>query len=1649
MSVTPGTAAGGQAGQNFVFTFIGGNAANYGDGSLLQLVVPTGWTTPQISSSTAPGFVSVANGVHQQGPQPWGPSDCLPGTVSTSGQVITVSPIHCGNNMTFTITYANVTPPVANRTDTFRASTLDPGSNNPVLTELRTSPTVNITVAASTFTVTLWVRTCIDYAHVPSNYERDVNYGGSWGGNDNGHHNLDLGTFYGSPSTAPNTDSASGYTVTSTDAALCEASSGVIGLYAGQDARHNGSGATLQRAVSVGTGGSVISLTAAELALANAGTYSGGLFFSETNQADFSPEFTLNQNTGFADIRCWTDIHYSDNSEEIYNRGSSTSAVCVAYNVKPKLTWTSTVPTNAYVGGPTYTAAATSTGNTANRDLSPIQYSSETPSVCTVNANSGVVTFVGVGTCTIDANQAMQPDSSTSSPFWAAAAQIQLASFTVKAAPTIATTLSATSVAIGASVHDSASLTGATPNAGGTVTYTVYTNSTCTSGAQSAGTVTVTNGSVPNSSDLSFANAGTYYWQAVYSGDTDNNGATSPCLSEILTVNRNALTITALGQSKTYGTAYTLQTGPTTYSVTGVPLPGDSITGVTLTATGAPSGLGASDPAGGTYPIHPSNATGSFNPNNYTITYVDGLLTVNKAPSVVAVTCPGSVAWTGSAQTPCSATVTGVGGLNESVPVDYLDDHTSVGTAHVSATFAGDANHTGDSDTGSFDIVAATVTCTVTPYHETYDGVEHQATGSCLDSAGNPVSGLDLSGTRHTAAGTYTDGWTFSAAGYASQSDTITDQIDLAPLTITANDRTKTYGQTVTFAGTEFTTSGLLGSDTVTSVTLTSAGAAAGATVAGSPYPITPSAAVGTGLSNYDITYVDGSLTVNLAPLTITANSTSKTYGQTVSFTGTEFTTSGLLGSDTVTSVTLTSAGTAAGATVASSPYPITPSAAVGTGLSNYDITYVDGLLTVNRATASCSVSGYTATYDGLAHTATGTCTGVDGETLSGLDLTATTHTPAGTYTDGWTFSNPNYEPQRGTVTDIINLAPLTITANSTSKTYGQTVSFTGTEFTTSGLLGSDTVTSVTLTSAGAAAGATVAGSPYPIAPSAAVGTGLSNYDITYVDGLLTVNKAPSVVAVTCPGSVAWTGSAQTPCSATVTGVGGLNESVPVDYLDDHTSVGTAHVSATFAGDANHTGDSDTGSFDIVAATVTCTVTPYHETYDGVEHQATGSCLDSAGNPVSGLDLSGTRHTAAGTYTDGWTFSAAGYASQSDTITDQIDLAPLTITANDRTKTYGQTVTFAGTEFTTSGLLGSDTVTSVTLTSAGAAAGATVAGSPYPIAPSAAVGTGLSNYDITYVDGSLTVNLAPLTITANNQTKTYGQTVSFAGTEFTPSGLQNGETIGSATITSTGAGSGAAVGSYPITISDATGGTFTPANYTITYVPGTLTVTARPVLVVTPDDQTRVRGAANPVFTYTITGFIDGDDKSDLTPAPTCTTTADASSPVGTYPITCSGGDTSKYDYDYRPGTLTVTAKPVLHVTANSLSKNQGDPNPTLTYTITGFIDGDDESDLTSPVTCTTTATDSSPAGTYPITCTGAASEKYAITYTAGVLTVVGEEVGGETEAPGRSPTPPPTTAVDSPLENSIPLIGFLICLAFGAIGLLAVQAQRRTRRLR
>lgn len=110
------------------------------------------------------------------------------------------------------------------------------------------------------------------------------------------------------------------------------------------------------------------------------------------------------------------------------------------------------------------------------------------------------------------------------------------------------------------------------------------------------------------------------------------------------------------------------------------------------------------------------------------------------------------------------------------------------------------------------------------------------------------VTGISLSGA--------------DAGKYALTGQTATATADVTPaaLTITADDQAKPFGTVFSFAGTEFEAAGLVAGDGVSLVVLTSGGAAAGALPGA--YAITPSAAIGNGLANYDVTYVDGTMTV-------------------------------------------------------------------------------------------------------------------------------------------------------------------------------------------------------------------------------------------------------------------------------------------------------------------------------------------------------------------------------------------------------------------------------------------------------------------------------------------------------------------------------------------------------------------------------------------------------------------------------------------------------------------------------------------------------------------------------------------------------------------------------------------------------------------
>ncbi len=1036
------------------------------------------------------------------------------------------------------------------------------------------------------------------------------------------------------------------------------------------------------------------------------------------------------------------------------------------------------------------------------------------------------------------------------------------------------------------------------------------------------------------------------------SGGSDNN-YTFNYVNGSLSVTQATLTATADDKTKVYGTANPALTVTLSGFVNGdTPASINTLPTANTTATAASSV--------GSYTITPSGGSD----NNYTFNYVNGSLSVTQA--TLTATADDKTKVYGAANPTLTISYTGFVNGDTQANINTLPmvnttatAASSVGSYTITPSSGIDNNYTFNYVNGSLSVTQATLTITANNQGKIYGAVNPTLTAQFTGFVnGDTQASLSVQPTILTTA-TTTSGvgnYPITVSGAIDNNYTInyvagTLNITAASLTITANNQNKTYGTTLTggVGSSAFTiTSGSLqNGNTISSVTITyGTGATAGSAVGTYTNSVTPSAAVGANgfiASNYNITYASGNIIVGQANLTITANNQNKTYGTAFSFAGTEFTPTGLKNSDAVTSATITSTGAVATATVAGSTYPIIPSNAVGSGLANYNITYTNGAMTVNKAT-------------------------------------------------------------------------LTVTASNQTKTYGTTFTFAGTEFTPTGLKNSDAVTSATITSTGAVATATVAGSTYTIIPSNAVGSGLTNYNITYTNGAMTVNKVTLTITATGPtktyGTALTTGSSTTNFTAVGLATGEIVNSVTLTPnaagLSTTTAAGNTYTVTPSA--AIGSGGFNTTNYNITyvpysgtvsKAPLTITATGPTKTYGTALTTTTGSTNFSSTGLVNGETINrvtltpdaagASATTAAGSayvvtpsnaFATFGNFNAANYSITYVPYNGTVTQATLTITASNQTKTYGTTFTFAGTEFTTTGLKNSDAVTSATITSTGAVATATVAGNTYPIIPSNAVGSGLTNYNITYTNGAMTVNKATLTVTANNQTKIYGSTNPTL--TITYSGFVNGDSQASLTTqptATTTATTASNVGSYTITPA---GGV--SANYSFTYVTGSLTVT-KATLTVTANNQTKTYGSANPTLSIAYAGFVNGDNQFNLTTQPTASTTAITSSPIGTYPITVTGGVSTNYSFTYVAGTLTVT-QAVLTITANNQSRAYGAANPTFTFTYSGFVNGDTQAVVTG-TTATTSATTASNVGTYNIVPSGASAPAYyTINYVNGTLTV-------------------------------------------------------------
>jgi hypothetical protein len=360
-----------------------------------------------------------------------------------------------------------------------------------------------------------------------------------------------------------------------------------------------------------------------------------------------------------------------------------------------------------------------------------------------------------------------------------------------------------------------------------------------------------------------------------------------------------------------------------------------------------------------------------------------------------------------------------------------------------------------------------------------------------------------------------------------------------------------------------------------------------------------------------------------------------------------------------------------------------------------------------------------------------------------------------------------------------------------------------------------------------------------------------------------------------------------------------------------------------------------------------------------------------------------------------------------------VNPASLTVTANNLSRVVAAAnPTFT---YTATGFVNGDTnaIVSGAPSFATTATTTSVAGN-YPITITQGTLSAGSNYTLVFVNGTLQITAGGATTTTLAvvpSSATYGQTVTLnakvldgsnspvAGGTVSYSlynaATNSATTFGTATVNTT-----TGVASLPTTAlpsgADTVLAVYVPAaNYAASGASAVVNISAAPITI-TVSAASKVYGAAVPALTGTIGATQNGDVLG-----PSYATTATAASPVGSYPITATltGTAAANYNVTVVPAVLSVTPA-TLTVTANSFSRAANTPNPALTYTVTGYVNGDTAAIQSGAPVLSTTATTSSPAGPYAIGIvqgTLSAGANYTLALVPGTLTV--------TAAPGFSVT--------------------------------------------
>ncbi|MCU1312099.1 MAG: hypothetical protein JWO20_3224 [Candidatus Angelobacter sp.] len=1238
----------------------------------------------------------------------------------------------------------------------------------------------------------------------------------------------------------------------------------------------------------------------------------------------------------------------------------------------------------------TYGDAPFTVSATGGASGNPVTFSSTTAPVCTTSGTNGsTVTIVSTGTCTIKASQAGNSS-------YNAATDVNQ-SFTIAKA-----TLTITA--------DNKSRNYGDANPAFTVSYGGFVNGETLATSGVTGTPTATTTATPSSST-----AGSPYAITAAIGTLASGNYAFSFVAGQLTINKAVLTVTATDASRGYGDANPAFTATYTGFKNGETLATSGVSGTPSTSSAATP---ASSVAGSPYPI--TIAIGSLVAANYSFVFVNGNLTINKA--VLTVTAADGSRGYGDPNPAFTATysgfkngetlatsgVTGTPGTSSAAtpassvagsPYPITVAIGSLASANYSFVFAN----------GKLTINKAVLTVTATDISReygdanpantvTYAGFKNGETLATSGVTGTPSTSTTATPASSVAGSPYPITAAIGSLLAANYSFVFVNgnlTIIKAVLTVTAPDISREYGDanpTFTATYTGFKNGESLGTSGVSGAPSTSTTATPASSVAGSPYPIT--AAIGSLVAaNYSFVFVNGSLTINKAVLTVTATDISREYGDanpafTATYTG--FKNGETLATSGVTGTPSTSTTATPASFVAGSPYAIT--AAIGSLASaNYSFVFANGKLTITAAPLSITPANANREYGDPNPAFTGTITGIknsDAITATYVSAATAASSVAGSpYEITATVNDPDHKLSNYNLTSnvghlTISAAPLTVTPANASRLYGAAnPAFTGN---ITGIKNSDNITAAYASTA--TSGSSVAGSPYDITATLVdLDHKLANYLVTSNVGHLTISPAP--LSVKADDKNRFYGAANPAFTGTVTGVvnGDDITATFTTIAVASSNIGTYPITPALADPSHRLGNYDITSTDgtlvITKAPLSVTINDKTRFYGAANPPFTGTVIGivNGDNITASYSTTAVASSNIGTYPITSTLAdpdnrLGNYDVTSTNGVLTVNKASLSVKADDKNRFYGAAnPAFTG---TVTGVVNGDDITATysTLAVIGSNIGT------YPITPALAdPDHRLGNYDIVSTDGTLAIIKAALTVSADDKSRTYGAVnPAFTGTL---AGVVNGDNITASY--STAAVTGSNIGTYAITPALADPD-HRLGNYDLTSTNGTLTI-GKASLSVTADSKSRVYGSANPALTGTITGVVNGDNITA-----TYSTTALVGSNIGTYPITPTLADPNNrlgnYDLTVTDATLIIT-KASLSVLADSKSRSYGALNPTFTGTLTGVVNSDN---ITAAYN--SAATQASNVGSYPITPTlldpNSRLGNYAVTITNGSLTI-------------------------------------------------------------